>query len=76
MHTSIHTTWQAADSARIGRTRAQAVQTAVDAQDFPGAAAAKQDGVAAVSALDAQLPSLLSELRQLYTQSMDLFMRM
>jgi hypothetical protein len=52
------------------------VQTAVDAQDFPGAAAAKQDGPAAVSALDAQLPSLLSELRQLYTQSMDLFMRM
>jgi hypothetical protein len=58
------------------RARAQAVQAAVEVQDFAGAAAAKQGGAAAAAALDAELPALLSELRQLYTKSMDLFMRM
>jgi hypothetical protein len=54
----------------------QEVQTAVDAQDFAGAAAAVRDGATAAASLDGALPSLLSELRQLYTKNMSLFMRM
>jgi hypothetical protein len=54
----------------------QDVQTAVDAQDFAGAAAAVRDGATAAASLDGALPSLLSELRQLYTKNMSLFMRM
>ncbi len=46
------------------------------AEDFARAASAKRSGAAAAVAIDVALPRLLSELRELYTKNMDLFMRM
>jgi hypothetical protein len=76
VHAAKHALYHARGMTRARRLRPQEVRTAVAAEDFARAASAKRSGAAAAAAIDVALPRLLSELRELYTKNMDLFMRM